>query len=135
MRSCLLGLLFVLAVPQLVSAQEPVISPDLSGKWSGYWISDKNGHNGPLNGRFTMKSDGSYRVVYTGRFAKIIPFIYMTTMQASPIDANSVQLTASQPLGPGLGTFNTTAVATPDVFDAQFSAKKDTGRFFMTRRR
>ena len=114
-------------------SQEPV--PDLSGRWSGYWLSDKNAHTGPLNARFTAKPDGSYRVLFTGRFMMIIPFIYSTTFQASPTGSDTVNVSASQNLGPGLGTFDTNGIATSSTFDARFTARGDSGRFVMNRRR
>jgi hypothetical protein len=133
-ETTMLRMAFVLGialVPSFATAQEP----DLTGRWSGYWQSDKNGHTGPLNARFTAKPDGSYRVVFTGRFAKIIPFIYATTFQASSAGPDMLNMSASQNLGPGLGTFDTNGYATSSNFDARFSARGDSGRFVMSRRR
>jgi hypothetical protein len=120
-----------LLLPSFTFAQELA----LSGRWSGYWQSDKNGHTGPLNARFTAKPDGSYRVLFTGRFMKVIPFVYGTTFQTSPAGPDAVAVSASQNLGPGLGTFDTNGIATGYTFDARFSARGDSGRFGMNRKR
>jgi hypothetical protein len=109
--------------------------PELSGQWSGYWVSDKNGHTGPLHGKFTQLDCETYRVRYHGRFAKVIPFWYTTKMHVTGAFDDSLVLTASQNLGPFLGTFKTTAVATPSSFEAQFSSRGDSGRFVLTRQR
>jgi len=125
-----LAIAFIFLLPALGFAQEP----DLSGRWTGYWISDKNGHTGTLNARFTAKPDGSYRVLFTGRFMKVIPFIYSTTFQTAPAIPDAVSVSASQNLGPGLGTFDTNGIATSSTFDARFTARGDSGRFVMKRK-
>lgn len=109
--------------------------PELSGRWSGYWVSEKNGHTGPLHGKFTQLDDETYRVRYHGRFAKIIPFVYSTKMHIAGSADDAVVLTASQNLGPLLGTFQSTATATATSFEANFSSKGDSGRFVLTRKR
>lgn len=133
MKAMCFAIVSAIFAPAFLNAQEP--TPDLSGRWSGYWLSDKNGHTGPLNARFTAKPDGSYRVLFTGRFMKIIPFIYGTTFQAAPAGPDAVSVNASQNLGPGLGTFDTNGIATSSTFDARFTARGDSGRFVMNRRR
>src|ERR1700710_1621319 len=110
MKLIVFAIAISLLAPSFAMSQEP--APDLSGRWSGYWLSDKNGHTGPLNARFTAKPDGSYRVLFTGRFFKVIPFLYSTTFQAVPARPDAVNVSASQNLGPGLGTFDTNGIAT-----------------------
>jgi hypothetical protein len=109
-------------------------SPDLSGRWSGYWVSDRNGHTGPLHGRFRRLDADTYRVAYTGRFWGVFPFRYSTNMQVVGVGDGVVQLAASRRLGP-LGTFTTLATATETHFDATFWSRNDSGRFVMSRRR
>ena len=116
-----------LALVGTASAQPP----DLSGKWSGYWLSDKNGHTGPLNATFTQQGD-AYRVTYRGRFAKVIPFRYTATMDVIGTGDGVVLLSAEKRLGP-MGTFRTTATATATDFDATFTSRRDSGKFVMRR--
>jgi hypothetical protein len=108
--------------------------PDLTGRWSGRWESDKNGHSGPLHARFRQLDCDTYRVAYRGRFWGAFPFYYRTTMDVVGSGDGVVVLAASKRLGP-LGTFDTTAIATSTRFDAAFSARNDSGRFTMSRRR
>lgn len=108
--------------------------PDLAGKWSGYWVSDKNGHTGPLHGRFRQIDADTYRVAFRGRFWGVFPFWYSTKMEVAASGDGVTQLIASRRLGP-LGTFTTTALATDSRFDATFSSRNDSGRFVLSRRR
>lgn len=109
--------------------------PELTGRWSGYWVSEKSGHTGPLHGKFVQLDDETYRVRFHGRFAKIIPFAYSTKMHVAGTSDDVVALTANQNLGPFLGTFQTSATATATFFDASFTSRGDSGRFVLTRRR
>ena len=131
----LLALVALLVLPSVSFAQAPATyapaSPDLSGgKWSGYWISDTNGHNGPLHAKFTQQCDGSYRVTYRGRFALVIPFRYSTTMDVVGVGDGVVTLSAEKRL-PLNGQFRTVAVATGTNFDANFTSPRDHGRFVL----
>lgn len=125
----LLALLTLLAVPTVASAQPP----DLTGSWSGRWVSTKNGHNGPLHARFTKQSDDAYRVRFRGRFAGVIPFCYRMTMNVVGVECDRLVLGGTHRLGPVFGTFAYSGTATHTHFDATFSAKTDIGRFVLTR--
>ncbi len=129
MSRCPTALVVLVLFPGAAVAQPP----DLSGRWSGYWVSDKNGHTGPLNARFRQVDADTYRVVYTGRFAKIIPFRYATNMQVAGVGDGVLVLDANRRL-PLMGEYRSTATVTPGHFDATFSARKDTGRFVLNRR-
>jgi hypothetical protein len=107
--------------------------PNLSGKWSGYWISDANGHRGPLHARFVPLDADTYRVTYRGRFALVVPFRYSTTMDVASTGDGAVVLTAEKRLGP-FGSFRTTATATGTNFDATFNSRRDSGRFVLQKR-
>ncbi len=107
--------------------------PDLSGRWSGQWVSDKNGHTGPLHARFRQLDQDTYRVIYHGRFAKVIPFRYATNMQVTGQGSDVLILDANRRL-PLLGEYRSTATVTPGHFDATFTSGKDSGRFILNRR-
>jgi hypothetical protein len=126
----------LLAIFALVASSTTVAAqpPDLSGRWSGHWVSEKNGHTGPLHGRFRQIDDDTYRVAFRGRFAKVIPFWYTTKLDVVATGDGAVALAASQRL-PLLGTYSTTATATATDFDASFTSRGDSGRFILSRRR
>jgi len=127
MRTALIVLGLVLTAGA-ASAQ----APNLSGRWSGYWQSDSSGHTGPLNGRFRQVDDTHYRVVFTGRFAKVIPFRYSQKLEVTGTDGDSVFLAGSSRL-PGFGTYEYSANATSRDFHATYQSRKDRGAFILRR--
>ena len=134
----ILSLIALVVLPSVSFAQQPVVysptpAPDLSGKWSGCWISDKNSHHGPLKANFKLQDCNAYRVTFSGRFAKVIPFRYSTTMDVVGVGDGVVMLSAEKRL-PLNGQFRTMAVATSTNFDANFTSPRDHGRFVMSRR-
>src|SRR5262245_3930006 len=62
------------------TATEPKPAPtamtpaDLSGNWSGTWLSHSNGHDGPITGKFRKIDDEHYSVHFSGRFWGLFPF-------------------------------------------------------------
>ncbi len=116
------------------SAAASAAPPELTGRWSGYWVSEKSGHTGPLHGKFVQLDDETYRVRYHGRFAGIIPFVYSAKMHVEGMTDDAILLTANQNL-PFFGSFQTTATSTATSFDASFTSRSDSGRFVLSRRR
>lgn len=110
------------------SAQEPI----LNGRWSGYWVSESTGHTGPLNGRFKAVDDTHYRVVFTGRFFKVIPFRYSQKLEVIGGDGETVLLSGSSRL-PGFGTYEYSANATSRDFHATYQSRRDRGAFILKR--
>jgi len=112
----------------------PTCAPDLSGRWSGCWVSDKNGHHGPLRATFRKVSDSCYRVTFTGRFWKVVPFVYSVNLAVTGYQGDAVTLSGATPVGPVVGSFRYDAVATGCEFEARFTSKNDWGRFLLSRR-
>jgi len=129
-----LSLAILISTTTAVRAADPLpCSPDLSGHWVGCWKSDKNGHRGPLRATFTKVSDSCYRVRFFGRFFKVIPFTYAVNLTVTATHGDHVTLAGSLLLGPVLGAFHTSAVATESSFRAQFTSKGDQGQFLLNR--
>jgi hypothetical protein len=127
MLRLLLVAFFAIAISGTASAQSA------SGRWSGNWISDKNGHTGTLHARLRQIDDDTYRAAFHGRFAKVIPFWYSTKMHVEGAGDGAVVLGVSQRL-PLVGEYRTTAVVTATDFNAIYTSKSDSGRFVMKRR-
>jgi hypothetical protein len=125
---------FALPLLLLASTTAAAQPPDLSGRWSGRWVSETNGHTGPLHARFRQVDADTYRVAFRGRFAKVLPFWYTTKLDVVAAGDGVVVLAASQRL-PLVGAYSTTATATATDFDATFTSRKDSGRFILSRRR
>jgi hypothetical protein len=87
-----------------------------------------------MHARIVTTPAGDYRAAFRGRFWGVVPFRYTTTL--SPVGtgpAGETYLAGEKRLGFGLGTFSTTAVATPTTFDATFQSKRNNGRFTLRR--
>ena len=129
----LLAITVFLLANSIAEAQQPVPTPDLTGNWSGHWESCKNGHRGPLSARFCKTDDGHYEVVFRGRFFKVVPFRYATTLTVTGYVGDRVFLSASKRLGPVLGSFSMDADATASDFTARFTSRDDNGLFVLRR--
>lgn len=131
MTRCLIAACLTVIVFAATAAAQP---PDITGRWSGYWVSDTSGHTGPLHARFRQLEADTYRVAFRGRFRTVIPFWYTTKLHVVGTGDDVVLLAARQRL-PLLGEYRTSATATSASFDATFSSRSDSGRFVLSRRR
>ena len=104
----------------------------MSGRWRGQWVSQTTGHKGPLNARFRPVDANRYRAIFTGRFAKVIPFRYGMTMQVQSRDADTIYFGGSRSLGL-FGKFEYRARASGGQFVATYQSRRDRGRFEMRR--
>lgn len=106
---------------------------DLSGSWSGSWESCTTGHAGPLRAEFTRCGPTQYRVGFTGRFFRILPFRYSVTLDVVEDHGDRVVLAGSSFLGRLFGTFTYRATADACQFTADYRSKKDSGEFRLSR--
>lgn len=127
------GLIVLISTLVLESASLAAEGADLTGKWRGNWKSRHNGHHGPLQARFRPVTCDKYEVVFRGRFAKVIPFRYKTTLQVTGRSSQGVHLAGSHRLGPLMGTFHYQAHATSCHFVANYQARRDHGQFLLSR--
>jgi hypothetical protein len=132
--TCFNAFCFALLLPTVaVSAEPPApAAPDITGCWSGYWISCKNGHNGPLTARICKINDTCYEAEFRGRFWQVIPFRYTTAMQVTGQEGDKLFLSTSRRL-PLMGTFEMTATATSTDLVAEFTSRNDQGQFILKR--
>ncbi|MCS7470350.1 hypothetical protein NZK35_27185 [Stieleria sp. ICT_E10.1] len=122
-------LLTVLLVAfSLTATTLPAASP--TGRWAGSWSSSSTGHHGPLRARIRAVDADTYRALFAGRFAKVIPFVYPAKLQRVPGTSNRYHSSTRLPL---LGEYRMTATVTPHHFNATFRGKKDLGVFRMSR--
>ena len=124
-----LTLLF-LTLALVIGSECDAASP--TGRWRGGWSSQSTGHKGPLRAKIRSVDADTYRAVFVGRFAGIVPFIYPTTLHR--VAGSCDCYTSSQRL-PLLGTYRMTASVTPQRFYATFGSSKDQGTFDMRRSR
>jgi hypothetical protein len=106
---------------------------ELDGRWPcGRWTDDNTGHEGPLRGRFRQIDDCHYRVVFTGKFAKVVPFLFVTKMNIVGREGDKVFLAGESRL-PGMGKFTYNAVADEHNFNSQYSSRRWSGEFTLSR--
>ena len=116
----------------LMTARQ-VSASDLSGSWKGYWQNSNNRHTGPIRATFVKLDESRYRVHFTGRFFKVLPFHYTVVLNVVESTGDSVRLEGSQYVGRRFGTFRYTADATDCDFAARYTSCKFQGKFVMTR--
>lgn len=127
LRAMMVGSLILLPLAQSAVAGE------LNGRWSnGNWTDDNTGHQGPLRARFHERSDGNYRVVFSGRFAKIVPFRFATTLNVVGRDGGNV-IFAGESRVLGFGRFTYDAVADENTFTSNYSSRRWRGQFNLSR--
>ncbi|MEX0824774.1 MAG: hypothetical protein WD119_01330 [Pirellulaceae bacterium] len=102
-----------------------------SGNWRGTWSSTTSGHQGPLKARIRPIGQDSYRAIFVGRFAKVVPFVYPARLERVAGTCNCYTSTQRLPL---LGDYRMTATVGPTNFRADFRGPRDRGSFAMSRR-
>lgn len=102
------------------------------GKWRGTWTSRSTGHQGPMRARIRQVDHDTYRALFAGRFAGVIPFLYPARLERVPGTCDRYRSSQRLPL---MGTYRMDAVITPGRFDASFRSRNDYGSFNMVRRR
>src|SRR5262245_11821011 len=124
----------LLATPNFIAADEPAppSAPDITGCWSGMWMSCKNNHKGPLSAKICKVSDTCYEAHFRGRFWAVVPFRYTAQMQVIGQEGDRIYLSSSRRL-PLLGTFEMTATVTACDFTADYTSRNDRGQFVMKR--
>src|SRR5262245_37416113 len=106
-------------------------APDLTGCWRGFWEDCNTGHHGPLKAQFCKCDDCHYKVTFTGRFMKVVPFRYSVVLNVTGQDGDCVHLSGDSNLGLFFGTFHYDAVASDNEFAADFTSRRYQGRFVL----
>ena len=126
MRLIVLSALFL---SSSLVAQEPLAG----GGFRGTWTSETHGSAGPMRAVVRPIRGDEVRVLFVGRFLKVVPFAYSARLHIIGTTTDGVMLSGSRYLGPGLGTFTMHGTLTPQALDAEFRAKNERGRFTLTR--
>ncbi len=121
----------LLAITCAVCSGASIRAADLSGSWKGCWEDFHSGHSGPLKAEFSVCGD-QYRVRFTGRFAKIIPFAYSVNLNVVGQQGDKVVLAGESRL-PLFGVFSYTAEGDCCHFEAHFCSRRYQGRFVLNR--
>ena len=114
----------------LVPAGTHLSAASPTGKWRGSWNSGATGHSGPLKARVRKVDHDTYRALFVGRFAGVIPFAYPARLDR--VAGTENQYTSSQRL-PLLGTYRMNATVTNSRIRANFRGVRDSGTFNLSR--
>ncbi|MDB4749708.1 hypothetical protein OAF83_02265 [Rubripirellula sp.] len=122
---------FVVAILScLVATSSSLSAASPTGKWRGTWNSGTTGHSGPLKARVRKVDHDTYRALFVGRFAGVIPFAYPARLDR--VKGTDNQYTSSQRL-PLLGTYRMNATVTSNRIWANFRGGRDSGTFNLSR--
>jgi hypothetical protein len=102
------------------------------GGWCGKWTATNKGHEGPLQAKFQEIDACHYRVVFTGKFAKVVPFRFKTTLNVVGHDGDKVIL-AGEARVAVFGKFSYHAVADAHNFNATYDSRGWQGEFNLSR--
>jgi hypothetical protein len=127
------GAAFAAALLAFTATAPSALAVDLTGHWTGQWISCTSGHQGPLQADFCRIDGCRYRVTFRGRFCAIIPFRYEVTLRVVSDDGENVTLSGSSYLGRIYGTFTYRATATATRFVSRYDSCRDDGKFVLRR--
>jgi len=132
MKSLRLQCLAVLTLIALVSVNaQAATAASPVGRWAGIWTSQSTGHSGTLRARIRQVDSQTYRALFAGRFAKVIPFVYPAKLNRLAGTASTYTSSTRLPL---LGTYTMRADVSGQRFYATFRGRKDSGVFDMRRR-
>jgi hypothetical protein len=122
---------FVVAILScFVASSSSLSAASPTGKWRGTWNSGATGHSGPLKARVRKVDQDTYRALFVGRFAGVIPFAYPARLDR--VKGTDNQYTSSQRL-PLLGTYRMNATVTSNRIWANFRGGRDSGTFNLSR--
>ncbi|MCC9603204.1 hypothetical protein LOC67_21865 [Stieleria sp. JC731] len=102
-----------------------------SGRWTGSWTSQSSGHHGALRARIRQVDSDTYRAIFAGRFAVVVPFVYPAKLERVPGTCNCYRSNTRLPL---MGDYRMTAHISSGQFSAVYNSKNDRGIFRMTQR-
>lgn len=130
LRTCIA----TVVVGLMLLAADSARAAELTGHWRGTWESCVTGHKGTLNADFCRVDACHYKVTFTGRFMKIMPFRYSMTMRIVSETPTGVTLSGSKNLGrlEG-GVYNFTATTDGCHFVANYCSSKDRGQFRLSK--
>ena len=125
--------LTALIVTAVLLTGPALFAGQLNGRWRhGTWTDTNTGHEDVLRARFRQKDDGNYHVVFTGRFAKVIPFRFATTLNVVGHDGDKVILAGASRVR-GIMRFSHQGVADQNNFSARYSSKRWSGELNLSR--
>lgn len=98
----------------------------VAGRWEGRWLSDRNGHTGPLRAALRPEPDGTYHAAFRGKWWRVFTTAYDLTLHAEPQPDGTVKLAGERRLFP-LGAYRFEGVVAGTNLNARYAASVDEG--------
>ncbi|MEO1529058.1 MAG: hypothetical protein AAFX06_26870 [Planctomycetota bacterium] len=121
---------FILIASFCFTLASAATAADPSGRWRGSWTSRSTGHRGALRARVRQVDANTYRALFAGRFAVVVPFLYPAKLERVPGTSDCFRTTTRLPL---LGEYRMTAHVSRNRFYAVYSGGKENGIFDLSR--
>lgn len=106
---------------------------DISGRWTGTWKSDSNGHNDKLRCVISKIDEQHYSAQFHAKYKKILSFGYTVPLTATS-NSGRRDFKGEANLGKlAGGVYTYEGFATPTNFFSRYDSKYDHGVFEMSR--
>lgn len=117
-----------------VIAKKPTPTTNITGLWTGSWMSDVDAHTGEIKAIVRKVDDQTYDVYYHATYGSFFTFSYETQMHVTQRTGDRVDFTGKADLGwLAGGEYEHTGHATPTEFVSKYRSKYDHGAYTMKR--
>ncbi|MDB6057009.1 MAG: hypothetical protein JWO95_853 [Verrucomicrobiales bacterium] len=107
---------------------------DISGRWTGTWKSDSNGHNDKLRCIISKIDEQHYSAQFHAKYKKILSFSYTVSLIATNDASGRHNFKGEADLGKlAGGRYTYEGFATPTNFFSRYNSKYDHGIFELSR--
>jgi hypothetical protein len=122
---------------QTLAQPSPVPVSGITGPWEGTWLSDANGHQGPLRCLITQGTNGNYQAWFRAKYKKVITLSYAYTVSLEAIQSDqdqNVVFSGEEDLGKlAGGVYRYEGKVNQTRFYSTYRCKYDHGTFQMSR--
>ena len=111
----------------------PQTTNGIAGRWDGFWLSDRNGHNGRLRCLISPSTNDLYTARYHARYWKILTFSYTVPLKVQRSN-DLFHFSGEANLGNLVGgVYRYTGSVAGTNFHSSYDSKYDHGYFRMNR--
>lgn len=114
------------------AALDPQPADHLAGRWEGFWISERNGHNGNLRCLITPAAGDTYDARFRAKYWKILSFGYSVPLTVQRTNG-LCRFNGQADLGKLVGVYQYNGAVAGTNFHSTYRSKNDHGYFRMNR--
>jgi hypothetical protein len=104
----------------------------IDGRWQGTWLSEGDGHHGPLLCAIHDYGDGHYDAAFNAAYARVFKFSYDAKFSGRPA-GELVHLQGETNLGWPIGVYRYDGMVSKTQFYCTYRSKDDHGYFALAR--